>query len=265
MELNQHSSPQPALSELDRPTHSSQVGAMFDSIAHRYDLLNWLLSGGMHKVWERRLVASLPRIEQGVCLDLCTGTGALVPALAERYARVVGVDISKQMLSVAQRRYARLSNVEWRHGDAQSLELASNSFDAVTVAYGVRNWPDREAGLREIARVLRIGGRVAILEFGQPRNAIWRGIFQIYSRYVIPLVGGALSGNRAAYEYLPKTSAVFPCGDAFAEMLSRAELVTERCVPLMGGIAFLYLAVKSAPTASVQQSCASPEQRVYEE
>jgi demethylmenaquinone methyltransferase/2-methoxy-6-polyprenyl-1,4-benzoquinol methylase len=219
---------------------------MFDAIAPRYDLLNFLLSGGLHRVWEKRLVRSLPVLERGVCLDLCTGTGALVPYLAPRYQQVCGVDISSQMLNRARQRFREISNVTWMEGDAQALSFDDGSFDVVTVAYGVRNWPERERGLREVCRVLRVGGYVGILEFGQPRNALWRALFSLYSRYVIPTIGGLLSGSRAAYEYLPKTSAVFPCGGAFEELLTSEGLTPLSTVPLAGGVAYVYVAVKRA-------------------
>ena len=233
-----------ALTSLERPTNSSEVRAMFNAIAPRYDLLNSLLSGGMHKVWEKRLIKSLPGWSEAACLDLCTGTGALVPRLAKRFHRVLGVDISEQMLARARQRFAHLQNVEWQEGDAQALGLEDASFDLVTVAYGVRNWPDPERGLREVARVLRPGGKVGVLEFGQPRNALWGAVFRMYSRYVIPCIGGMVSGHRSAYQYLPKTSATFPCGDAFVALLARAGLVASSCTSLMGGVAYIYIAEK---------------------
>jgi demethylmenaquinone methyltransferase/2-methoxy-6-polyprenyl-1,4-benzoquinol methylase len=237
-----------ALSSLGRPANSTEVRAMFNAIAPRYDLLNSLLSGGMHKVWERRLVESLPKWPQATCLDLCTGTGALVPRLAKRFGRVLGVDISEKMLARARQRFPDLQNVAWQEGDAQALALEAATFDVVTVAYGVRNWPDPERGLREVARVLRPGGQVGILEFGQPRNPVWGAAFRMYSRYVIPYIGGTISGHRSAYEYLPKTSAAFPCGDSFVAMLARAGLVASSCTSLIGGVAYIYVAEKRIDT-----------------
>jgi demethylmenaquinone methyltransferase/2-methoxy-6-polyprenyl-1,4-benzoquinol methylase len=229
---------------LDRPTSTARVRSMFDAIAARYDLLNTILSGGMHRVWEQRLVSSVPAIPDGVCLDLCTGTGALIPRLSSRYARVEGVDISPQMLERARVRWRTIGNVSWTEGDAQALECKDNTFDVVTVAYGVRNWPERERGLREITRVLKARGYVGILEFGQPTNRMWRSIFNFYSRSIIPFIGGLVSGNREAYEYLPKTSAAFPCGEAFAALLSEAGLEPVSISPLLGGVAFIYVAQK---------------------
>lgn len=218
---------------------------MFDDISPRYDLLNSLLSLGLHRLWERRLISELPNTPpEGRALDLCTGTGALVPYLVKRYAEVVGVDIAPQMLEVAKRRWGQLSAVSWVEGDAQALKLPDRSFDVVTVAYGVRNWPDFNRGLGEVFRVLKPGGCVGVLEFGQPNNSLWRWGFNIYSRYVIPNLGGLISGNREAYRYLHRTAGVFPCGERFLDVLKATGFKQGRCVPLAGGVAFVYLGVK---------------------
>jgi demethylmenaquinone methyltransferase/2-methoxy-6-polyprenyl-1,4-benzoquinol methylase len=150
------------------------------------------------------------------------------------------------MLERARERWSGLKNVSWFEGDAQALQFEEGSFDVATVAYGVRNWPDRERGLREVRRVLKPGGQVGILEFGQPSQRIWRTVFGVYSRWIIPTIGGLVSGNRKAYEYLPKTSAAFPCGAEFAAMLSGVGLRPESVTPLMGGVAFVYVARKES-------------------
>jgi demethylmenaquinone methyltransferase/2-methoxy-6-polyprenyl-1,4-benzoquinol methylase len=218
---------------------------MFDAIAPTYDMLNTVLSGGFHRRWEAQLVRALPGLPEGRALDLCTGTGALVPKLAARYAEVVGADISPKMLAVAHTRWKTISNAKWLEADAQHLAFEGEMFDVVTVSYGVRNLPDLSAGLAEIRRVLKVGGRVGILEFGTPRNKLWRAIFSLYSRFVIPTVGGMLSGERGAYEYLPKTAAAFPYGAAFEELLRTAGLQPITTTPLMGGVAYLYIAQRS--------------------
>ena len=218
---------------------------MFESIAGRYDLLNTVLSCGLHRLWEARLVSELPAEPAGRCLDLCTGTGALIPRLMRRYREVVGVDISPKMLEVARKRFSRFGNVKLCEDDAQRLSFKDAEFDVVTVAYGVRNWPDTRAGLSQMYRVLRPGGSVGILEFGQPKNGLWSRFFGLYSRYIIPAVGGAVSGNRAPYEYLPKTSAVFPCGETFINLLRGAGFSEIRVVELAGGVAYIYVARRS--------------------
>jgi len=232
----------PVLTPEHKPSNTAQVRSMFDAIAPTYDLLNTVLSGGFHRLWEARLVGALPALPSGRALDLCTGTGALVPRLAPRYAEVVGADISPKMLAVAQERWKTIANATWLEADAQHLPFEGESFEVVTVSYGVRNLPDLGAGLREIRRVLNVGGRVGILEFGTPRNRLWRSVFSFYSRFVIPLVGGVLSGERGAYEYLPKTAAAFPYGAAFEELLRTSGLRPITATPLMGGVAYLYIA-----------------------
>lgn len=217
---------------------------MFDSIAPTYDVLNTVLSLGLHRAWEKKLVDTLPRARAGTCLDLCTGTGALVPRLAVRFQKVVGADISPEMLAVGRKRWAALTNCEWREVDAQAMPFGDDSFDAISVAYGVRNLPDPERGLREMWRVCADGGSLAVLEFGQPQNRLWRTVFSFYSNTIIPFVGGLISGQRRAYQYLPKTSAKFPCGRAFEEMMIRAGWQPERTIALCGGVAFIYLGRK---------------------
>ncbi len=234
----------PILTPAGRPESVAKVRSMFDSIASRYDLLNFVLSGGCHKIWESKLVRQLPEDPKARCLDLCTGTGALVPNLAKRYREVIGVDISSEMLNVARKRWGHLENVVFCEGNALDLSYSDSEFDAVTIAYGVRNWPDFPLGLREVYRIVQTGGSVAILEFGQPQNAIWRGLFGLYSRYVIPTLGGLISGNRAPYQYLPKTAASFPCGEDFVSILKEVGFSGIRQRSLLGGIAYIYIAQK---------------------
>lgn len=217
---------------------------MFNQLAPTYDLLNTVLSMGLHKVWEQRLVDALPLTKTDRCLDLCTGTGALVPRLAKRFQKIIGADISPEMLAVGKRRWSTITNCEWVEADAQALPFEADTFDAVTVAYGVRNLPDPERGLQEMWRVTREGGALAALEFGQPRNRLWRAIFSLYSSVIIPRIGGLVSGQRSAYRYLPKTSASFPCGAAFEELMRRAGWSVERTISLCGGVAFMYLGRK---------------------
>lgn len=236
----------PVLTSQHRPSHTDEVRSMFDAIAPTYDVLNSILSGGLHKIWEDRLVRGLPVNSTGRYLDLCTGTGALVPKLSSRCAEVVGADISPQMLQVARNRWRSISNVTWIEADAQALPFSDEVFDAISVAYGVRNLPKVELGLHEMRRVLKPGGAIGILEFGQPTNRVWRAMFALYSRYVIPLIGGLLSGDRAAYEYLPTTAAAFPCGEQFETLLRLNGFRPVKTVPLMGGVAFIYCAEKDA-------------------
>jgi demethylmenaquinone methyltransferase/2-methoxy-6-polyprenyl-1,4-benzoquinol methylase len=226
------------------PTSTQQVRDMFDRIAPTYDLLNFLLSGGAHTWWGKAAVNAAPVNRNGVCLDLCAGTGALVPLLASRYGRVVAADISPGMLALGQKRFQEITNCEWHEADAMALPFDESVFDAVTVAYGVRNLPEPLVGLREMYRVTRPGGTLVVLEFGQPKNPVWRWIFRQYSRYVIPTVGALVSRDRDAYRYLPETSSVFPCGAAFEALMREAGWGVLRTRMLFGGIAYIYVGYK---------------------
>jgi len=218
---------------------------MFDAIAPTYDLLNSVLSGGINRVWEAALVKHLSRLDDARVLDLCTGTGALAVRLARRCKAVTGADISPGMLEIARARNPSLINVSWVEADAQNLPFEDGTFDVVTASYGVRNLPDLVKGLQEMCRVVSPGGQVGILEFGHPRNRVWRALFSCYSRCVIPLLGGLISGQRGAYEYLPTTAAAFPCGVAFESLLRDAGLLPIKTIPLLGGVAYIYIASRS--------------------
>jgi demethylmenaquinone methyltransferase / 2-methoxy-6-polyprenyl-1,4-benzoquinol methylase len=232
------------ITALTAPTSTGEVRKMFDRIAPTYDKVNKVLSLGINRWWEWRLVRNLLRTKGGLCLDLCTGTGALVPRLSPHYRGVVAVDISPEMLSRGRARFRHLPNLAWIESDAQDMPFADNSFDAISVSYGVRNLPDTERGLREMLRVCIPGGTLGILEFGQPANKLWSKIYSFYSDRVIPRLGGYISGDRGAYEYLPRTAAAFPCGDSFVELLTKTGWIPRKTIPLLGGIAYIYVASK---------------------
>ena len=218
---------------------------MFDRIAPTYDFLNRVLSFGLNWVWESCLIKALPRDPDATFLDLCSGTGALIPRLAKRCASVVAVDISPQMIAIGKRRHKTITNCTWVEGDAQALPCADESFDAVTISYGIRNVPDRVKALREALRVSKPGATLGVLEFGQARNRVWRSMFGWYSDVVIPTVGAFVSGERAAYEYLPKTSASFPANHLFEALLKEAGWVPLTTRSLCGGVAYIYIARKT--------------------
>lgn len=195
---------------------------MFDRIAGRYDRANTVLSLGRHQSWRRRLVKWSDPPAGGAVLDVATGTGDLAllykDAVGEE-GRVVGLDFSKEMLALA-REKARQNDcaVEFREGDALRLPFGDHEFDVASVAFGIRNLDDPRRGVEELARVVRAGGRVAILEFGQPRGPL-APLYRAYNRFVIPRVGGRITGHRAAYEYLDRTAASFPSGTRFVELM----------------------------------------------
>ena len=220
---------------------AATVRQMFDSIAPRYDLLNTVLSGGIHKRWRRDALQFIP---EGVerALDVCCGTGDLLPLIATRAKLVMGVDFSSEMLKISRARHPNFFVIE---GDALKLPFRDASFDLVTVAFGVRNFEDLESGLHEIRRVLTVQGRLIVLEFGQPSSAIFGKLYNCYSNYILPHIGAFLSGNREAYRYLPKTAKNFPCGKEFTEILERAGFVAQHFKAHTFGIAYSYLAMRS--------------------
>jgi demethylmenaquinone methyltransferase/2-methoxy-6-polyprenyl-1,4-benzoquinol methylase len=199
---------------------SSEVRAMFSSIAPKYDITNFALSFGTHHLWKMSFIKRIPISAASSVMDLACGTGDLVPLLKKRFAKdsskVTGVDFCEPMLEVARTRFPEEQFVV---GDALNLSFPDNHFDVVTVSFGVRNFEDLDKGLAEIHRVLKPGGVIAILEFGQPSNLIFRSLYQFYSKYIMPVIGGVLTGNKKAYEYLPQTAAAFPCAGNFIDRM----------------------------------------------
>ena len=218
-----------------------QVREMFGSIAPRYDLANSFLSLGIHKLWRIRLKKHFRGAEQEPVLDVCTGTGDVLVDLERSFNHCIGVDFCFPMMVHGKKRRSSSLFVQ---GDALSLPFPDDSFGLITVSFGVRNLESVETGLRELRRILKPGGKLLILEFGQPTNFAWRQVFDFYSAFILPTVGGLLTGNRAAYEYLPKTSKEFPCADDFKKVIAACDFRDIAWESLTGGIAYLYSAVK---------------------
>jgi demethylmenaquinone methyltransferase/2-methoxy-6-polyprenyl-1,4-benzoquinol methylase len=224
-------------------------GAMFDGIAARYDLLNRLISLGMDKLWRRALVSAAAPPDgfaAGRVLDVATGTADVAIALARRYdaLRVTGLDPSPGMLAVGAEKlgaHGLRERVELVEGDGQALPFDDAHFDAVTIAFGIRNVPDRALALREMARVTRPGGRVAVLELAEPRGGLTAPAARLYVHRVVPILGRLLSG-RAAYEYLQASIGAFPPAAEFAALMQSAcgAPVQVRRFPF--GAAHLYVA-----------------------
>jgi demethylmenaquinone methyltransferase/2-methoxy-6-polyprenyl-1,4-benzoquinol methylase len=213
------------------------VKSMFGRIARRYDLANRVLSGGIDIYWRRRLVEAVSRRRPRQVLDLATGSRALPPGAA-----VVGMDFSEPMLDVARAKQARRAagaGLEFRQGDALALPLGDGTFDAVTIAFGLRNIADRARSLSEMRRVLRPGGRLHILEFSQPEAWV-RPFYYFHLRRVAPLVAGFLTGDRSAYQYLASSIGEFPGRAALSGELTAAGLDEVSSVPMTLGIASLH-------------------------
>ena len=231
---------------------SATVRTMFASIARSYDRANQVLSFGLHHQWRRAAVARSGATAGDRVLDCATGTGDL----ALEFRRVVGVagevvgtDFCEEMLAYAPEKAARAGlDVRFEVADVLALPYADDTFDIASIAFGIRNVDDPARGMRELARVVRPGGSVVVLEFGQPGGPLFGPLYRFYSRQVLPRIGGWLSGDRAAYEYLDRTSSRFPAGDAFTAMMRGTRLFEEVAVQaLTGGVAFVYVGRVAAP------------------
>lgn len=246
-----HERPMPIDKSEDR------IQQMFGAIADRYDFLNHLLSLGIDRYWRRQTVRRAAPNGSGPILDLCTGTGDLAFAFLRRAGPatlVVGADFCHPMLVIAEKKRQRMQNDPavvrtagpiFLEADAQQLPFADNSFQIVSVAFGLRNVTDTDRGLREIARVCRPQGRVAVLEFSTPAWQPWKAVYGWYFRHVLPRIGQALARNRhGAYNYLPASVGEFPSGEALAARMRAAGLHEVNYWPLTLGVATLYVGVK---------------------
>jgi demethylmenaquinone methyltransferase/2-methoxy-6-polyprenyl-1,4-benzoquinol methylase len=224
-----------------------RIRQMFDGVARRYDLLNHLLSANLDRRWRRRAVAEVPHDGGALVLDLCGGTCDLSLALARTGSaeRVVCCDFSHEMLSLAAAKFRR-SGVNGRcvalGGDALRLPFASRRFDAVTVAFGVRNFVDMDAGFREIRRVLRPAGRLVVLEFSQPTAPVLRQLYGFYLRRVLPRLGDGVSGRSGPYGYLARTISEFPDPARLAGRIRDAGFAACGWQTLSGGIVAIHTA-----------------------
>lgn len=229
--------------------HSRRVRDMFAGIAGRYDLLNHLLSGNIDKRWRRLVAKQLQAglsIEGARALDVACGTGDLSLALAETTgARIVGTDFCRPMLEIAARKArTNVPEIPFVEGDALRLPFADRSFDAATIAFGLRNLSSVETGLRELWRVLKPAGRVAVLEFSKPVIPGFRALFQFYFSRVLPRIGGIISGSPGAYEYLPDSVSRFPDQKQLAALMNEAGFEEVLYRNLTGGIAALHLGTR---------------------
>lgn len=229
----------------DNRTKDRQVASMFDAIAPAYDFMNTAMSLGMHRSWNRRLVAAALAGNPTSIVDLATGTGEVALALAKACpgAKVTGIDISEGMLEVARGKEGA-TGIDFVCADALATGLPSGSVDAVTIAYGVRNYADIPAGLAEMARILRPGGRVCILELSEPANIVLKAGYRIYTRTLVPLVGRMVSGDHRAYTYLPQSIAACPQRRAMTELMLKAGFSSAHYHSFRLGVCTLYTAVR---------------------
>ena len=223
---------------------AAKVNDLFARIARRYDFLNDLQSFGLHRLWKRRVVR-LAQIKSGDrALDLCCGTGDITFALARGGADATGLDFSAQMLEVAKNRSEKLKSPtanshlpspNFIQGDAQQLPFPENSFDVVTVGYGLRNLTSWERGLDEMFRVARPGARLIVLDFGKPANALWRSLYFTHLKMSVPLMGWLFCGDASAYAYILESLKHYPAQLAVADKMRQLKLENVRVINLLGG------------------------------
>ena len=229
---------------------ANKVNALFDSIAHRYDLINDIQSMGLHRLWKRRLIR-MAAIEPGIrALDVCCGTGDIAYALADKGAQVTGLDFSAAMLATAKKRNWSPQNnhrhrPEFIQSDALHLPCLDNTYDVATVGYGLRNLSDWQAGLREMHRAIKPGGRLLVLDFGKPDNRLWRSLYYTYLRAIVPVYGWVFSRNASAYAYILESLIHYPAQRGVASMMETLKCRDVRIVNLWAGTMSINYGVKA--------------------
>lgn len=225
-----------------------QVEQMFDNIAHRYDFLNHLLSAGIDKTWRRKAIKHIATFKPKVMMDMASGTGDFAIDAADRLdlEKLIALDLSEEMLAIGRKKIKtkRQEVIEFVKGDSENLQYADNTFDAMTAGFGVRNFENLEKGLTEMCRVLKPGAPLVILEVSQPDNAFLKGVFSIYFKGILPLVGRLFSKDHRAYTYLPESVEAFPKGVAFENILKKVGFKHAKYKPLTLGICAMYLCEK---------------------
>jgi demethylmenaquinone methyltransferase/2-methoxy-6-polyprenyl-1,4-benzoquinol methylase len=232
----------------DAASKKAQVARMFDSISSKYDFLNHFLSLGIDIRWRKKAIQLLAAESPKLILDVATGTGDFaIEALKLNPEKIIGVDISEGMLDVGRKKMKANRHddvIELTYGDSENLPFEENKFDAVIVAFGVRNFENLEKGLNEIRRVLRPNGRMVILEFSKPTSFPMKQLYSFYFNTILPKVGKAVSHDSSAYTYLPESVQAFPSGSDFLSVLSNLGFKNAACQSLTFGISSLYTATK---------------------
>lgn len=218
---------------------------MFDQIAFRYDFLNRFLSGGIDLYWRRRAIAELKGLKPQTVLDVATGT-ADVAIMTYKYlqpSKIIGIDISEGMLNLGRQKVAKLllnNTIELYQGDSEAINFPDSTFDAITVAFGVRNFENLEKGLAEMLRVLKPGGKLVVLEFSKPRKSWFKGLYGFYMKFIAPQAGRWLSKNKDAYNYLNESVKAFPEGETFLHILAQVGFTETTLKRLSLGICTIY-------------------------
>lgn len=226
-----------------------QVAAMFDNISHKYDFLNHLLSLGIDVLWRKKAIKQLRDYRPSLILDIATGTGDLaIEALSLSPEKIIGIDISEGMLEVGRKKMKKLGyddRIDLQLGDSENLQFNDNFFDASIVAFGVRNFENLEAGLTDIHRVLKSGGRFVVLEFSKPTAFPFKQLYNFYFKAILPFVGKIISSDNSAYTYLPESVQAFPDGKKFVSILEKIGFTNTKCIPLTLGISTIYVGTKA--------------------
>lgn len=229
-------------------TKKEQVAEMFDNISPKYDFLNHFLSMGIDVLWRKKAIRQLKDAKPKQILDIATGTGDLaIEALKLNPEKVTGVDISEGMLSIGRKKLKEKGledKIELQLGDSENLPFDDGTYDAVTVAFGVRNFENLEKGIREIHRVMKPGAVFVVLEFSQPERFPVKQLYNFYFNNILPLFGRLVSKDNAAYTYLPQSVNVFPYGERFTQLLNKIGFKETRSMPLTFGIASIYVGKK---------------------
>ena len=225
-----------------------QVAQMFDNVSPKYDFLNHLLSGGIDILWRKKAIKLLKSAQPKTILDIATGTGDFaIEALALRPDKIVGVDISEGMLSFGREKIKKLgmeSVIEMQKGDSEKLNFSDNTFDAVIVSFGVRNFENLEKGLTDMCRVMKVDGTCIVLEFSKPQSFPFKQLYNFYFKNILPTVGKIVSKDTSAYTYLYDSVQAFPEGNDFMNVFHRAGFTQTQCLPLTFGISTIYIGKK---------------------
>ena len=225
-----------------------QVEDMFDNIAHNYDFLNHLLSAGIDNLWRRKAIQHIASYKPKVTMDMASGTGDFAIDTVNRIKldKLVALDLSEKMLEVGRKKSAKKSikNIDWVKGDSENLSFEDNTFDAMTVGFGVRNFGDLEKGLSEMRRVLKKGAPLVVLEVSEPDSFPMKQVFGFYFKKVMPAVGKIFSKDDRAYTYLPESVNAFPKGEKFVEILKKVGYKNVKYSPLTFGTCAMYVCEK---------------------